>query len=187
MGERVLMHICCGPCGIYPVESLRAEGFEVTGFFFNPNIQPLQEYRRRKDAVKAMSDQLGLSMLYKEDYDLKDWLRQVAFREEFRCELCFNLRLHHTALYAAKGKFDYFTSSLFYSKHQKHELAREVGEEIAKEKKVRFLYRDFRDGWKAGIARSIEMGLYRQQYCGCIYSEYDRFSQKDKAREEVTG
>jgi hypothetical protein len=187
MTERVLIHICCGPCGIYPVETLREEGLELTGFFFNPNIQPFQEYARRRDTAREMADKLGLRLLFKENFELKNWLRQMAFREEFRCELCYHLRLTETALWAKKGGFDYFTSSIFYSRHQKHELAREVAESVAKEHKVRFLYRDFREGWQKGIERSLTLKLYRQQYCGCIYSEYERFSPADKARKEAAG
>jgi epoxyqueuosine reductase len=187
MGERVLLHICCGPCGIFPVESLRGEGFEVFGFFFNHNIQPFQEYQRRRDAVKAMSGSLGLRMIWKDDYLVKEWLRQVAFREEFRCELCYHSRLTEAAVHARMGKFDYFSSSIFYSKQQKHDLAREVAESVAKEQGVKFLYRDFRAGWKKGIERSVEMGLYRQQYCGCIYSEFERYNRSDRKGEEAAG
>ena len=187
MAERVLLHICCGPCGIFPVESLRAEGLEVTGFFFNPNIQPFQEYARRRDAAREMSASLGLRMLWKEDVEIKDWLRQMAFREEFRCELCYHLRLTQAAAYARQGKFDYFSSSIFYSRQQKHELAREVAEAVAKEQRVGFLYRDFRPGWKQGIERSIEIKLYRQQYCGCIFSEYERYNRARKLGEEAAG
>ena len=187
MVERVLLHICCGPCGIFPVESLRQEGFEVSGFFFNSNIQPYQEYLKRTDAVKAMSGALSLRMIWKQEYQVKEWLRQAAFREEFRCEICYHSRLTETALYARKGKFDYFSSSIFYSRQQKHELAREVAESVAKEQKLKFLYRDFREGWKKGIERSVEMGLYRQQYCGCVYSEYERYNQADKKGEEAAG
>lgn len=187
MAERVLLHICCGPCGIFPVESLRAERLELSGFFFNPNIQPFQEYQKRKEAAKAMAEKLGIKMLWKDDYPLKEWLRQMAFREDFRCELCYHLRLQETAVCAAKGRFDYFSSSIFYSKYQKHDLAKEVAEAIAKEQKVKFLYRDFREGWKRGVQRSMELGLYRQQYCGCIYSEYERYRLADKTGKEVAG
>jgi hypothetical protein len=187
MGERVLLHVCCGPCGIFPVESLRGEGFEVFGFFYNSNIQPFQEYLKRKEAVKAMSGALNLRMIWNHDYRVKEWLRQAAFREEFRCELCYHSRLSEAAIYARKGKFDYFSSSIFYSRQQKHDLAREVAESVAKEQKVKFLYRDFRTGWKQGIERSVETGLYRQQYCGCIYSEFERYSKADKVGEEVAG
>jgi epoxyqueuosine reductase len=187
MSERVLLHVCCGPCGVFPVESLRAEGFEVTGFFHNPNIQPFQEYLKRRDAVQEMAAALALGMLWKDEYRLKEWLRETAFREEFRCELCYRSRLTEAAARARKEKFDWFSSSIFYSKHQKHELAKEVAECVAKEQGVRFLYRDFRSGWKNGIERSVQLGLYRQQYCGCIYSEYERYAKADKSKQEAAG
>ena len=185
MTQKVLLHICCGGCGIYPIEALREEGFEVFGFFYNPNIQPYQEFLKRRDAVKEMGEKLGVRILFKDEYPLNEWLRMVAFREEMRCELCYHLRLKETARYARRGKFDYFSSSLFYSKQQKHNLAVGIAESLAKEQGVKFLYRDFRSGWKRGVERSLELGIYRQNYCGCIYSEYERFKSLGKKTKEA--
>lgn len=172
---KVLLHICCGPCAIYPVEALRKEGFEVFGFFYNPNIHPYLEYLKRKDSVEKMAEKMNLRMLWKDEYKLKEWLQMVAFREEKRCQICYYLRLLETARYAKRGKFDYFCSTLLYSKQQNQELIKQMAEAVAQEQKVKFLFRDFRSGWKEGIEKSKEMGLYRQQYCGCIYSEYERY------------
>jgi len=185
MSKKVLLHICCGGCGIYPIGSLREEGFEVFGFFYNPNIQPYQEYLQRRDAVREMGERLGVRILFKDDYNLTEWLRMVAFREARRCELCYYERLKETARYARRGRFDYFSSSLFYSKQQKHELAINLAESVAREQRVNFLYRDFRSGWKKGVERSLEMGIYRQQYCGCVYSEYERFKGAGRKNKEV--
>ena len=99
----------------------------------------------------------------------------MVFREAQRCRLCYRERLFAAARVARRGRFQAFTSTLLYSKHQKHDLVRELAEAVAEEVGVPFLYRDFRKGWKAGVQGSLEMGLYRQQYCGCIYSERDRF------------
>jgi predicted adenine nucleotide alpha hydrolase (AANH) superfamily ATPase len=99
----------------------------------------------------------------------------VVFREAERCRFCYHLRLFAAARAAKEGKFDAFTSSLLYSKYQKHELIREIGEQAALEAGLPFYYEDFRQGWQAGQARSKELGLYRQQYCGCIYSERERY------------
>ena len=181
---KVLLHICCGPCALYPVSALREEGFEVYGFFYNPNIHPYLEYLKRKQGVEKASQWLGLKMLWKDEYQLKDWLRRVCFREEQRCQLCYHLRLEETARYARRGKFDFFTSTLLYSKQQNQELILELGESIAREQKVKFLFRDFREGWREGIEKSKKLGLYRQQYCGCIYSEYERFRRVKKIEEE---
>ena len=175
MPDKVLLHICCGPCGIHPVETLRQEGFELQGFFFNPNIQPFQEHERRKQALQQLAEAVSLPVIYAEDYDLESWLRMVAFREKDRCPFCYELRLAETARQARAGGFDGFSSTLLYSKHQDHTRIRELGEALAREHGVRFLYRDFRAGWKHGIEVSQEMGLYRQPYCGCIFSERDRY------------
>jgi predicted adenine nucleotide alpha hydrolase (AANH) superfamily ATPase len=99
----------------------------------------------------------------------------VAFREAERCNYCYHDRLRSTALIAKRGKFDYFSSTLLYSKHQKHELIRSMGKSVSKSVGVPFLYQDYREGWKEGIEYSKQMGLYRQHYCGCIYSEKERF------------
>jgi predicted adenine nucleotide alpha hydrolase (AANH) superfamily ATPase len=106
---------------------------------------------------------------------MEDFIQNVVFRESERCNYCYHDRLRSTALLARRGKFDYFSTTLLYSKHQKHDLIRSIGESIAKSTDIPFLYQDFREGWKEGIEGSKQMGLYRQQYCGCIYSEKERF------------
>lgn len=107
-------------------------------------------------------------------YPLAEFLRQVAFREEDRCRHCYRLRLARTAEIAKKGRFDAFTTTLLYSRFQKHDLIRSIGDTVAGMQGIPFLYRDFREGWSEGVRISKELGMYRQQYCGCIYSEKDR-------------
>jgi len=172
---KVLIHICCANCLIYPLKVLREEGMEVWGFFYNPNIHPYQEYVRRRDTVREYAEKVGLRVIWRDRYDLEEFLRRVAFREGRRCEICYHMRLEAAAQVARHGKFDAFTTTLLYSKLQKHRLVREVGEALGKEYGVKFLGRDFREGWKEGIETSKSLGLYRQQYCGCIYSEKERF------------
>jgi predicted adenine nucleotide alpha hydrolase (AANH) superfamily ATPase len=103
-------------------------------------------------------------------------MRAVAFRENERCRICYHLRLRQVAQVARRGRFDSFSSTLLYSVHQKHELIREIGEAVGSEVGVPFLYRDWRPGWKEGIARSKVMNLYRQAYCGCLLSEEERYA-----------
>jgi predicted adenine nucleotide alpha hydrolase (AANH) superfamily ATPase len=105
---------------------------------------------------------------------LEEFLRQVAFREEDRCRHCYRLRLARTAEAAKEGHFDAFTTTLLYSRFQKHELIRSIGDAVAEMQGIPFLYRDFREGWSEGIRISKTLGMYRQRYCGCIYSEKDR-------------
>ena len=172
---KILLHICCAPCTIYPLRILRGEGNEVCGLFYNPNIHPYLEYRRRLDTLTSYAGQEGLTVIREETYPLEAFFRQVAFREEERCRYCYHLRLSHAARIAKKGRFDAFTTTLLYSRYQKHDLIREVAEGVAGTQGIPFLYRDFREGWSEGVRISKEIGMYRQPYCGCIYSEKERY------------
>ena len=172
---KILLHICCGPCAIYPVDMLRDQGFEVMGFFYRHNIHPFTECMKREEAVRQYAEKSDLRVIYQEGYDLEGFIRNMAFREAKRCRICYYERLKAAAHIAKKGKFDYFTSTLLYSKHQSHDLICDIAESVGNQIGVPFYYADFREGWKDGIDQSKAMGLYRQQYCGCIYSEKDRF------------
>lgn len=175
--SRVLLHVCCGPCSITPAQALMDEGHEVTGLFLNPNIHPLTEYVRRRDGALEVADRLGFKLIVRDaEYDPGAWLRRVAFREDNRCFLCYSLRLERAFNVAKNGGFDLVTSTLLYSKMQKHEVIAGLGRDLgAAPGNPGFLYRDFRRGWKQGIETSTAWGIYRQQYCGCLYSEYERF------------
>lgn len=179
---RILLHICCGPCAVYPVRLLREMGHDVHGCFFNPNIHPYQEFVRRRDTLEKWAREIDLPVIYSSDYDLEGFLREMVFRESERCRFCYRLRLDAAARIAAKGRFEALTTTLLYSKFQKHALIAEIGADSAQRHNVDFLYRDFREGWSEGIRRSKELGMYRQQYCGCIYSERDRYYPKKPAR-----
>jgi epoxyqueuosine reductase len=154
---------------------LREEGHAVCGTFFNPNIHPYLEYKKRLDSLDVYSGQVGLQVRREEIYPLEEFLRQVAFREVDRCRYCYRLRLVKTALIAKKGRFDAFTTTLLYSRFQKHDLIRSIGEDVAGEYDIPFFYRDFREGWSEGVKISKALGLYRQPYCGCIFSEKERY------------
>lgn len=181
-GKRVLLHICCGPCSLYPVQDLRKQGYDVVGLFYNPNIHPLQEYLRRRQGALEAADHLGLKMIWKDnEYNPGEFLRQIAFREPRRCFFCYQMRLERTMSIARRGNFDFFSTTLLYSIHQQHRQIAQLGRDMAGSKTLQFLNRDFRPGWKAGIAQSLELGIYRQQYCGCLYSEIERFSSELKA------
>ena len=183
---KILVHICCGPCAVYPVETMRQEGHELRGLYFNPNVHPYQEFIRRRDALAEWAGAIELPVIFSEDYDLEGFLRETVFRESQRCRLCYTLRLETAARIAKRGRFEAMTTTLLYSKFQKHDLVAEIGREAALRNKVDFYYRDFRTGWKEGIRRSKELGMYRQQYCGCIYSEKERFYPKRREKEEFS-
>jgi predicted adenine nucleotide alpha hydrolase (AANH) superfamily ATPase len=172
---KVLLHICCANCAIYPVKTIRKKGLDVMGFFYRHNIHPYTECLKRQEALQSYADRINLKMIYQEGYDLEGFIQNVVFREAERCNYCYHDRLRSTAMLAKRGKFDYFSTTLLHSKHQKHDLIRSMGESIGKSAGVEFLYQDFREGWKEGIECSKQMGLYRQQYCGCIYSEKERY------------
>jgi epoxyqueuosine reductase len=182
---RILLHICCGPCALYPVRQLREQGHTVSGLFHNPNIHPYQEFRRRIDAVKTFGDACCCEIDIDEDYGLTSFLQKVVFHEKERCPLCYEMRLIRTVATAVAGNFEAFTTTLLYSRYQNHQLLVERCRQLAREHGISFFYEDFRIGWQWGIDRSIDMGLYRQPYCGCIYSEqerYDKRLRKDRSK-----
>jgi len=172
---KILLHICCAPCAIYPVKTLRSGGLEVMGFFFKSNIHPYTECLRRQETLKSYSESIALKLIYQKEYDLVGFLQNVAFRESQRCSYCYHERLRSTALIARRGKYDYFTTTLLYSKFQKHDQIKSIGEAVGKAVGIKFYYYDFREGWQEGVETSKRLEMYRQQYCGCIYSEKERF------------
>lgn len=177
---KILLHICCGPCAVYPVEILEAAGHQVEGYFDNPNIHPYEEYLRRIKALEDYAGVVGLPVIWNKDYDVEEYFRLVAFREGERCRFCYQLRLGRVARAARARGFQAFTTTLLYSRHQDHKLIREVARQTAKDVGVEFYYEDFRKGWAKGVAESKAMGLYRQPYCGCLFSERERHTQPAK-------
>lgn len=172
---KVLLHICCAPCSIYPIRILREDSADVMGFFFRDNIHPYTECLKRQETLVEYAKDIGIKLIIPDDYDMEGFLRNVVFREGNRCYFCYHLRLEATAKLARRGKFDAFSTTLLYSKFQKHDLIRSVGESVGKSVGIRFFYQDFRDGWKEGVQTSKALGMYRQPYCGCIYSEKERY------------
>lgn len=172
---KLLLHICCGPCACYPLEVLAGEGVGVTGWFFNPNIHPFQEFQRRLAALEQLAELKGLAVEYERSYGLREYLRQVVFQEEGRCRICYAMRLNAAARKTRELGLDAFSTTLLYSRYQQHEVIREVAEAAARQAGVNFFYRDFRPGWQRGIDLSRQHDLYRQPYCGCIYSEQERY------------
>jgi predicted adenine nucleotide alpha hydrolase (AANH) superfamily ATPase len=160
-----------------PLRWLRDESLEVTGYFFNPNIQPFKEYERRLTTLSAWAARTGLPLLT-ENYDPVPWLRQVVFREKVRCSLCYEIRLEQSAAQARHLGLVGFSSTLLYSIYQNQEQILAAGRRAAQKWKVEFLARDFRPLWALGQAQARAMELYRQPYCGCIFSEAERYMKK---------
>ena len=154
----------------------------MEGYFYNPNIHPFREFKRRIAALEEMAGRENFTVDIKTDYGLKEYLRKVVFNETMRCALCYDMRLEQTAARAASAGAEAFSTTLLYSRYQNHSLIHEKGEELARKYGVAFYYEDFRQGWQEGIDRSLELGLYRQPYCGCIYSEQERYDKKMKQK-----
>ena len=172
---KLLLHVCCAPCTVYPLKELRKKSVEVMGFFYRHNIHPYTECRKRQKSLEEFAETVNLRVIYQKGYDLEGFLRKAAFRESNRCMQCYYDRLRTTAKMAKKGRFDNFSTTLLYSKYQNHDAIRSIGESIGKKVGVPFHYADYRIGWKEGVETSKQMEMYRQQYCGCIYSEKERF------------
>jgi predicted adenine nucleotide alpha hydrolase (AANH) superfamily ATPase len=184
MAKTVLLHVCCGPCCIMPVTRLRAEGYAVTAYFMNPNIQPLAEYLRRREALAAVAQSMDFEVLWDDRaWDMTAWLAAVAGKQDSapaRCTYCYSTRLEASYAKAKALGFDAFSSSLLYSKYQQHEGIARLGAALAGQGGPAFVYRDFRTDWQEGIDRSKAMEIYRQPYCGCVYSEVERYAKKLK-------
>ena len=177
---KTLLHICCAPCANQCIEVLRTDKIEVTGFWFNPNIHPFTEYRARRNCLREYAQTIDLSLIEKNDYALRPFIRSVAEDIEHRCGKCYEIRLFEAARQAKEGGFDSFTSSLFISPNQKHALMRQVAERAAAEYGIEFMYRDFRPYFRAGQDFAREHGFYMQKYCGCVFSEEERYLKRNK-------
>lgn len=169
---KLLLHTCCAPCSVYCIDSLRGEGIEPTVYWFNPNIHPYMEYKLRRDCLREYTKSIGIEAIFQENYGLSDFCKNVVSDLENRCQkYCYPVRLEQTAKYAKENGYDSFSTTLLVSPYQNHEMLRKVAEEMAKKYDVTFVYRDFRVGFRQGQAKARELGLYRQKYCGCIFSE----------------
>ncbi|MBI5587998.1 MAG: epoxyqueuosine reductase QueH [Deltaproteobacteria bacterium] len=185
---RMLVHMCCGPCSIIPLKAALRGKCEVWGFFHNPNIHPYSEFLKRLSAVKRLASYLSIDLICDEKYRPTAFIKamKASLHEKgvkfppkgSRCSFCYSARLEKTALSAVANGFDSFTSSLLYSTSQDHEEVKRVGSDLGKKYGIPFYYEDFRKGWQEGIDTSKEMGLYRQKYCGCVYSKIERYSDK---------
>lgn len=178
-GKKLLLHACCAPCSSYVLEYL-SEFFDITLLYFNPNISPEAEYRKRIAEVERLLREMPLKSevgLLEGRYCPEEFFKIAEGLEELpeggeRCFKCYRQRLEETAKTAKKGGFDYFTTTLSISPHKNAEKLNLIGEALEKEYGVKYLYGDFkkRNGYKRSIELSRIYGLYRQNYCGCIYS-----------------
>ena len=175
---RLLLHTCCGPCASATIPLWTGRGVEVTGFFFNPNVHPLLEWRRRSTGAGDVAAQTGVEMIGDSAYDPAEWFERVALggpAGESRCRRCIGQRLARTAAEAAALGCDAFSTSLSISPYQDHDAIRDTGAEAAGRFDVEFLYEDLRPLHGESRRLSREWGIYRQKYCGCLISEWERY------------
>lgn len=173
---KLLMHACCAPCSVYCIEALRSEEIEPVIYWFNPNIHPYQEYKIRKETLIKYSEIANFELILNDNYGLDEFCRNVSDDIANRCtKYCYIVRLEETAKYAKENGFDAFTTTLLVSPYQKHDEIVKICNMLSQKYEIEFLYRDFRIGFKRGQAKARELGLYMQKYCGCVFSEEDRY------------
>lgn len=175
---KLLLHICCAPCSVSCIKALRAEGIEPTGYWHNPNIHPVTEYRARRDTLVGYAEQIGLALTMEDTYGLRPFAAAAVAEPGARCEMCYAARMRATARYASEHGYTHFTSTLFISPYQEHTLLRLAAEDAAAAYGVEFLYRDFRPLFRQGQEEAKALGLYRQKYCGCVFSEEERYCKR---------
>ena len=189
----ILLHTCCAPCACYPTEKLTQAGQQFTLLFYNPNIQPFKEFKHRLATLREFAVKKNYQLVLDKSYPLESWLRQALAEPTIRCAYCYRTRLRYAAAYAASEGFDAFSTTLLVSPYQKHDLIRQIAEAAGQEFKIPFYYEDFRSGYQRGVDLSLALGLYRQPYCGCVFSERDRYQplpqhlSDGKVREKIVG
>ena len=173
--NQILLHCCCAPCSLSCIDPLREEGLEPVAFWYNPNIHPWKEYQARRDCLLEYAPTIGMEVRVQEDYGLREFVCHVADNIDGRCTYCYEHRLEGTARYAAAHGFSAFTTTLLASTYQQHDNIARAAECYARQYGVEFLYRDFRPNFRAGNQKARELGFYMQKYCGCVFSEEDRY------------
>lgn len=177
--KSLLLHTCCAPCSVYCIDSLRSEGIEPTVFWYNPNIHPYVEYKTRRDCLKDYLKSIKVKGIFKENYGLDEFCKNAIKDLENRCvKYCYRARLSETVKFAKENGYEFFSTTLLVSPYQKHEELKAVCEELAELSGVKFLYRDFRVGFREGQKKARELGMYMQKYCGCIFSEEERYKKQ---------
>lgn len=171
----LLLHVCCAPCATYTVQHLVDRDIRVTGYWFNPNVQPYSEHEKRRKCLAGYASQIKLPVIWEQEYRLTDFVRAIAGHEGYRerCLRCYRLRLQQLVYVAASRGFEAVSTTLLISPYQDQDALREIGAELAAQKGLMFYTANLRQGYSASRAMSKEAGLYMQQFCGCIFSEWE--------------
>ena len=177
--KRILLHTCCAPCSTFVIKKLKDEGYEdITSYWYNINIHPYTEYKQRLETLIEYTKTINVPLVIDYDYGIREFTKAVIDNIDARCAFCYRSRLERTVKYAKENGYEAFTTTLLVSPYQKHELIIKIAQELAKEYGVEFIYYDFREGFREGQQMARDAGLYMQKYCGCIYSEEERYEKK---------
>lgn len=176
--EDIVLHTCCAPCLVKCADELQKEGFSLLIYWYNPNIHPYTEYKSRKNTLIDYAKSKDLKLILNDKYGLRDFISAIYPNFSNRCVYCYKARLNETAKYAYENGYKLFSTTLLISPYQNHELIIEIGKEAAKNHGIEFLYRDFRPYFRESQKVARELGLYMQKYCGCVFSEEERYLKK---------
>ena len=179
---KLLLHACCGPCACYPTKVLAEQGVDFTLLYYNPNIHPYKEFKHRLSALRELAEKQDYRLIIDKTYPLEECVKGMLEEPCIRCAFCYRMRLRYTAKYAADHGFTAFSTTLLYSPYQKHELIVQAAKAAAGEFGVEFYYQDWRPHYQEGVDISLALGLYRQPYCGCVFSERDRYMEWKKPK-----
>ncbi len=179
---KLLLHACCGPCACYPAKMLRSQDVDFTLLYYNPNIHPYKEFKHRLAALRELAEKQDYRLIIDKTYPLEECVKGMLEEPVVRCAFCYRMRLRYTAKYAADNGFTAFSTTLLYSPYQKHDLILQEAKAAAEEFGVVFYYQDWRPHYQEGVDISLALGLYRQPYCGCVFSERDRYMEWKKPK-----
>lgn len=178
---KILLHICCAPCSVACIDYLRENGIEPHGLWYNPNIHPFTEYKQRKNTLKDYAKSIEMALSVEGDYGLRQFISESESTVfGIRCKYCYDVRMDYTAKFASEHGFEAFTTTLLISPYQNHEMLIESAQRAAEKYNVKFEYFDFRLLFKQGQEKARELDLYMQKYCGCIFSEEERYRKRNK-------
>lgn len=185
--EKILIHTCCAPCLSYVFERLK-DKFHIIAYFYNPNIHGFREYKFRKNALVSFCKIKNIDLIMSENYDFDMWLdylknsnksfEYLKMNRVFRCQYCYSFRINNSLKLCKSMNIKYFTTTLFYSIYQNHKFLKFFCETECQKQDINLYYEDFRKGFKEGIDLYKKTELYMQNYCGCIFSENERFNKK---------
>ncbi|MBR2902131.1 MAG: epoxyqueuosine reductase QueH [Clostridia bacterium] len=172
MSDRLLLHVCCGPCSMHPLSVLVNEygADNITGLFYNPNIHPKEEFSKRRENALIAADHYGINLVTSDDLMLDKWRKYGPVENKLRCMMCYDLRLEYAAKYAASNGYNAFSTTLLVSPWQDHQYIIDKCNALAEKYGIRFHYEDYRTGYRQGQEMAKAIDLYRQKFCGCMWS-----------------